>query len=394
MASLEANQAMQTALPSIENELKGVWIRPTQTSKNAIISTLDEMKNIGFDNIFLETFYHGKTIFPSSTMAKYGFTQQREEFNNFDPLQIWIQEAHKRNLKVHIWFQSFYVGNTPPTNRNILAVNPEWGNKIKIDYNNPKPTRSKSEHNGYFLDPANPNVQEFLIQLITEIITNYNPDGINLDYIRYPQAISKTENGNWGYTEYARNDFKTMYGKDPISLTKDDTSWKDWDNYRREQITNFVRKIGTLCKRHKTQITTVIFPDIENALTTKQQDWRTWSRRGYIDGLTPLFLTYDPKMVNSMMEEINKIKSPSTELYAGLFVTFMDGNIEDLIRQIHETRKLNSNGIILFDYAHTNKPQYTNVLKNSVFETHTDCKNEKENITKKQKKKFRFFRKN
>lgn len=378
LALEEANEAMLTALPSLKDELKGVWLRPTETNEQSITATLDEIQKIGINNIFLETFYHGKTIFPSEVMKKYDFIIQREQFNHFDPLKIWIEEAHKRDIKVHIWFQSFYVGNTPPANKSILSVKPKWGNKIKLEYKNAAPTRSKSEHNGYFLDPANPEVQEFLIELVEEIIVKYNPDGINLDYIRYPQAISKTENGNWGYTEYARNDFNAIYSIDPIKLKKDDKKWKYWENYRRERITNFVRKIGFLCKNKNTYISTVIFPDLENALNTKQQDWRTWSRRGYVNGLTPLFLTYDPQMVATMMEDVQKIKSSSTDLYAGLFVTFMDGDTEDLVRQIHETRKLKANGIILFDYAHTNTPKYTNMLSNSAFED--------KNYDKKQKK--------
>ena len=399
LALKEANQAILSALPNLKDELKGVWIRPTQTTEDSIINTLDEMQKIGLDNIFLETFYHGKTIFPSETMGKYGFITQRDQFKHFDPLKIWIEEAHKRDIKVHIWFQSFYVGNTPPANKNILAIKPAWGNKIKLEYKNATPTRSKSEHNGYFLDPANPDVQDFLTLLVDEIITKYQPDGINLDYIRYPQAISKTENGNWGYTEYARKNFETMYGTDPIKLKKEDKLWKDWDNYRREQITNFVRKIGALCRDKNTYVSAVIFPDLENALNTKQQDWRTWSRRGYINGLTPLFLTYDPKMVSIMMEDVQKIKASNTDLYAGLFVTFMDGDTEDLVRQIHETRKLKANGVILFDYAHTNIPKYTNMLKNSAFQNKVcDKKQEKQNKKNKkdkktERKKFRFFKK-
>ncbi len=397
LALTEANQAILTSLPSLKDELKGVWLRPTETNEQAIIATLDNMQKIGIDSVFLETFYHGKTIFPSETMSKYGFINQRNQFAHFDPLKIWINEAHKRNIKVHIWFQSFYVGNTPPADKNILAIKPNWGNKIKLEYKKAVPTRSKSEHNGYFLDPANPDVQEFLIEIISEIITKYKPDGINLDYIRYPQAISKTENGSWGYTEFARQDFKSMYGSDPIDLKKEDKLWKDWDSYRREKITNFVRKVGALCKNEKVYISTVIFPDLENALNTKQQDWRTWSRRNYVDGLTPLFLTYDPKMVASMMSEIQKIKTSTTDLYAGLFVTFMDGDTEDLVRQIHETRKLKANGVILFDYAHTNLTKYTTMLQCSAFENKIcgDTKQIKKKKTKKEKKekseKKKFF---
>ncbi len=390
LAVKEANEAIISVLPYMPEELKGVWIRPTETTESQIISTLNKMKAIGIDNVFLETFYHGKTIFPSQTMKEYGFITQNEQFSTIDPLKIWVREAHKRDIKIHIWFQSFYVGNLPPSNnpKSILAVHPEWGNKIKSDYLTNTPTSSKSEHNGYFLDPANPAVQDFLLKLLNEIITVYTPDGINLDYIRYPQAISKYESGSWGYTEFARKDFSDMYKTDPVDLKCSDDLWKEWDNYRREKITNFVAKVGTLARQNCVQISTVIFPDIEHALNTKQQDWRTWSKRDFVDGFTPLFLTYDPKMVSSMMSNIIKIKSGKTKIYAGIFVTFMGGTNEDLIRQIHETRKLKADGVILFDYAHT-KDDYAKTLSEGAF------KQVKQPQTKqsKEKKWFSFFRK-
>ncbi len=383
LALKEANEAMETVLPVMPNEVKGVWIRPTEKNEAQIRVSLDTMKNAGINNVFLETFYHGKTIFPSKTMANYGFTTQNEQFAGFDPLKVWINEAHKRNMKVHIWFQSFYVGNIPPSGTSILAIHPEWGNKTKADYASYGATRSTSEHNGYFLDPANPEVQNFLTELINEIICKYCPDGINLDYIRYPQSVTSA----WGYTPYARQDFKDMYGTDPIFISPLTDLWDEWDCYRREHITNFVRKIGTIGRRNGVYISTVIFPDIESALNTKQQDWRTWSKRNYINGFTPLFLTYDPKMVASMMDDIIKIKSPSTDIYAGIFVTFMGGSLEDLVRQIHETRKLNANGVILFDYAHTTK-KYTDMLSKSAF---NQIKAPVKKVEPK-KKKFWFFK--
>ena len=380
----EGNMAIKTSLPYIPNELKGVWVRPTETTKEQIVATLDKLKDNGFNSVFLETYYHGKTIFPSKTMNKYGFTVQNELFEGIDPLKLWVDEAHKRGIKVHTWFQSFYVGNQNP-NRNstsILAQHPEWGNKTKKCADCQGATMSVSEHNGYFLDPANPNVQEFLLELLSEIITEYHPDGINLDYIRYPNSNPRNDMAAWGFSEYAREDFRTKYGKDPAELTIADAQWYDWNLYRRNIITDFVRKVGELCKDNKTYISTVIFPDIASALSTKQQDWRSWSFNGYIDGFTPLFLTYDSKMLASMMNDVMNAKSPDTELYAGLFVTFMGGASEDLIRQIFETRKMNANGIILFDYAHTT-PVYTTTLMASAFNADA-----LKNIKIAQKKKF------
>jgi uncharacterized lipoprotein YddW (UPF0748 family) len=382
-----ANMAIKTSLPFIKSELKGTWVRPTETSREQIVSTIEKMKANGFDSIFLETYFHGKTIFPSKTMNKYGFTIQNEIFEGIDPLEIWIQEAHKRDMKVHIWFQSFYVGNKAPSSEptSILSVRPDWGNKTQRYADTYGATKSTSEHNGYFIDPANPEVQDFLLELLDEIITTYKPDGINLDYIRYPNATAGSISNSWGYTEYARNDFKEEYGVDPVDLTAADVHWYDWNQYRRNNITNFVKKVGELGKEKQVYISAVIFPDLASALATKQQDWRNWSMNNYIDGFTPLFLTYDPKMLVSMMNDVMRIKSPRTDLFAGLFVAFMGGAPEDLVRQIYQTRMMSANGVIIFDYAHTT-PAYSSTLMVGAFNNTTETKTAE---TQKQKKKFK-----
>lgn len=363
-----SNDALKSVLPYKNGELKGVWLRPTEKTEQEIICSLQRLQQAGIDNVFLETYYHGKTIFPSKTMQAYGFTPQYEQFEGIDPLAVWIREAHKRGMKVHTWFETFYAGpQNPKDNPNsILAKNPSWGNKIKKDAESTEPSRSTSEHNAYFLDPANPYVQDFLVKLMEEIITTYKPDGINLDYIRYPNTVSASEISNWGYTEFARNDFFMIYGADPINLKRTDALWQEWNNYRREQITNMVKKAGQLGKRTNTYISAVIFPDRQAALNTKHQDWKVWSTREYINAFTPLFLTCDSKTANKMMSDVLKVKSPNTDFYAGLFVTFMGGSDEDLIRQIHEARKVNAKGVILFDYAHLNN-KYINTLSKSVF---------------------------
>lgn len=367
-----ADLAMSTVIPYDSGELKGVWIRPTYFSEDDIIKTIDKISNAGINNIFLETYYHGKTIFPSQTMTKYGFIRQNEDYVGFDPLRIWINEAHKRGIKVHIWFETFYVGNKPPeTNAGyILAKKPEWANYQKKNADSDTIAYSVSEHNGYFIDPANPEVQNFLYELLCEIITRYKPDGINLDYIRYPQSLdtiySNYDMSNWGYTKYARDEFFKMYGVDPIELKFTDPLWYQWRAYRCNKITSFVRRVSVLCRFNKIQITAVIFPNRNLALNTKMQDWKTWSMNNFVDGFTPLFLTCNDMTAMNLMEEVLRNKSASTKLYAGLFVTFMNGSSADLMKQIHAARKYCLNGLIIFDYAHLTD-YYVDTLTESVF---------------------------
>lgn len=367
-----ANLAMSTVIPYNPNELKGIWIRPEYYTNSDIETVLDKLEEVGIDNIFIETYYHGKTIFPSSTMEKYGFIKQYEDFVGFDPLKVWTDEAHKRGMKVHIWFQTYYVGNKPPeTNPDyILAKRPDWANTQKKNAFSNTISYSVSEHNGYFIDPANPEVQNFLYELLCEIIQKYRPDGINLDYIRYPQALNVNyanyDMSNWGYTPFARSEFKEMYGTDPMEIKPSDALWNYWRHYRCGKVTDFVKRVSNLCRTNQIYLTTVIFPNRLNAIDTKLQDWKNWSINDFVDGFTPLFLTCDDNTAISLIEEVLRNKSSSTKLYAGLFVTFMNGSNSDLIKQIHAVRKYDLNGMIIFDYAHLNE-NYIDALKESIF---------------------------
>ena len=367
-----ADAAMATVIPYNPYELKGIWIRPTYHNVDEITQVIDRLANAGINNIFIETYYHGQTIFPSRTMEEYGFIKQNPEYAGFDPLRTWITEAHKRGIRVHIWFESFYVGNkSPETNpQYILAVKPQWANYQKKNIDSETIPYSVSEHNGYFIDPANPEVQEFLYNLINEIILKYRPDGINLDYIRYPQSLSPNYPGyamsNWGYTKAARAEFLRMYSVDPVDIEASDPMWYNWSNYRMGKITQFVQQISELCRSNRIPLTAVIFPNREMALSTKMQDWRTWSMNDLVDGFTPLFLTCDDKTAMNLMSNVIRNKTSKTKLYGGLFVTFMNGSNSDLIKQIHAARQCCLNGLIIFDYAHL-KDNYIETLTESVF---------------------------
>ena len=331
-----SNDALKNIIPYKSNEMKGVWIRPVERSAYEIRNSVKKLKRLGVNTVFLETFYHGKTIYPSKLMATYGFIPQNEIFAGFDPLEIWRDECKKEKIKLHIWFETFYVGNDNPNvnPQSILFLNPSWGNKNKKDYASLNPVKVSTEHNGYFLDPVNPEVRKFLLDLMEEIIVTYRPDGINLDYIRYPQAVS--EMNAWGYTEIARDLFKQEYGVDPVDLGPSEYAVA-WGNFRRNYVTAMVKSTNSLCKKHKVYLSAVIFPDRLAAFTSKLQDWKEWSQNGYIDGVTPLFLTCDARTASSAIKKVASTIQPRTDLYAGLFVTFIGGSPDDLIRQIHES---------------------------------------------------------
>lgn len=370
MKSLE--KAMKNAIPYKKDELKGIWLRPVEHSPEEIEKTVARIHESGITDIFLETYYHGKTIYPSKYVRSYGVTEQREEFRGFDPLDVWIKCAHKNNMKVHIWFETYYVGNEKPmqTPYHVLNIYPSWSNKRLTSYESSLPVPSPSEHNGYFLDPANPAVQSYLFGIIKEIIDEYHPDGINLDYIRYPQSVdtsySNYASSNWGYTQYARNEFSSIYGIDPIDVKYGSQEWDMWSSYRQNKITEFVAGVNKLTSENKILLTAVIFPDLKKSRDTKMQNWQIWSMKNYVDGVTPLLLTGDVNTAVNLLSDVIKNTTGLTKIYPGLFVTFMGGTYDELLMQIHKTREFKSKGTVMFDYAHLDQ-KYIDALNTRIY---------------------------
>ena len=381
-AIASAQIALSYTLPYLENELKGVWVRPTEKSEAEIERTLNEMAQLGINTIFLETYFHVKTIFASEFMNIFGFEGLNKIFRGFDPLSCWVRGAHKRNMTLHVWFESFYIGNKLPQEDayNILAVRPTWGNRNKENNASNEPVAHISEHRGYFIDPANPEVVDFLTKLILEICARYNIDGVNLDYVRYPVSAKATSSNyaasNWGYTPYAREEFKKIYGIDPVEISADSAMWNKWDMYRQDRITKYVANIKDVLKDRGVVLSAVIFPDYKTSLETKQQNWQRWSSYNYVDALTPLILTADYNLADNMLDELRRKTSSRTKIYPGLFVGFMEGESEDLLKQIHIIRNRNLEGVVLFDWAHMDK-KYSDVLRTSVFKAQCSEQNKK-----------------
>ena len=199
---------------------------------------------------------------------------------------------------------------------------------------------------------------------------------------------------SWGYTDIARNQFKQKYKIDPVDIYNNEEQLINWSNYRRNAVTETVKSIKSVCDKNKVTLTAVIFPERLSAFTTKLQDWKEWSNSAIIDGVTPLFLTCDNKTASNSINKVLGTINPKTKLYAGIFVTFIGGSADDLIRQLHMAKKMELGGVIIFDYAHISSKYYNTMTM--FFCENKDTikidtkKHEKLNKKKDKKRKSRF----
>jgi uncharacterized lipoprotein YddW (UPF0748 family) len=170
---------------------RGMWHRPFERTLDEVRITLQEMKDLGINMLFVETFWLGRLIYESSVpdTFQHGFTRINgygEYGTNL--LKAFVEEGKDYGIEVHAWVENFFVGfGSSYVDSPILAARPEFAS---INYNYSIPQRS--EVNYLFMDPANPEVRRYLKNIYIEIVTSTDVASIHLDYIRYPVAKNVT----------------------------------------------------------------------------------------------------------------------------------------------------------------------------------------------------------
>jgi uncharacterized lipoprotein YddW (UPF0748 family) len=359
-AQSRASVASYRTIESRTVEGRGIWVRPTETTRAAIEQTLDQLQQAGINIVFLETFYQGYTIFPSATATKYGIAAQRPQFSGIDPLQIWLEAAHARNIELHAWVEDFYVGNDAlGAPGPILSVHPEWAAVEREDVGKQGPQPSGQEQGYYFLDPAIPEARQYLTELYSEMLSRYAVDGLHLDYIRYPVSLPLAN--SFSYSDYSRQAFQAQYGVDPYTLTPDANpdQWAQWVAWRQNNITTFVEQVRGLIDtlRPDAALSAAVFPNEFESKIKKMQDWELWAQRGYMDFLTGMSFGRSVESVAADTAAMLEAVDGKALIYTGIYAPFNGLSAETMVAQIEAIRAAGGHGIALFDWVHVTQEQ-------------------------------------
>ena len=350
-AGSSAEQAWYATRTSRALETRGVWVRPEEESPEAIAETVIDIAAAGFTTIYLETFFQGYTIFPSEVADAHGVTPQRPQFDHFDPLQVWLDEAHAHGLELHPWVHSFFVGNDALGGPGpILEVHPDWAAVEYGDVGEDMPRPSTAEAGYYFVDPSIPEARDYLHGVFDEIVSGYAVDGLHLDYIRYP--ISLPLEVSFSYSDHARAEFEVLHHVDPYELTPADAGWEDWNDWRSEQITSFVAethdRLGDADR--DVVLSAAVFPDRFDAEERKLQDWAGWSQAGIIDLLAGMSFGGSPE--RNALDTVTMLDATSehTLIVTGIYSPFNSLPADTMLDQIDAVRDVGAHGVALFAY--------------------------------------------
>jgi uncharacterized lipoprotein YddW (UPF0748 family) len=203
------------------------------------------------------------------------------QFVGRDPLAEVVTEARRVGLKVIPWFEYGFASSYNLNGGLLLAKKPEWaardseGNLLK--------------KNGFeWLNALDAEVQNFMLNLILEVVKNYDVDGIQADD-RLPALPSEG-----GYDKGTVERYRQQFGESPPKNFKDGR-WLQW---RADILTQFLARVYQEIKAINSNLLITIAPNIHDwAYKEYLQDSPTWLKRGLVDIIHPQiyrrdFLTY------------------------------------------------------------------------------------------------------
>ena len=322
---------------------RATWHRPSENSYSAIESTMKTFRDCGMNLVFVESFYHGYTIYKSDdvefpyypTLARsYTDTESGVVYNDY--LSAFLACAEKYGIEVHAWVENFYVGVNG--NTDVLVRHPDW-----IMYNDDGSVTQRKEGGAYiFIDPANPEVQDALINLYKDMFEK-NPTlrGLNLDYIRYPVSNRDFDTGytvpamigfyeslgkEFSETQLAdrtnmHNKFKQLFDKNYLlgGQSEADSNYQLWVKYRTAIITDFVERVkNEVNGKGSILLSTAVFANISESLNSKKADWKSWFNNGWIDIATPMAYYYDSTSVKTNVKSMISVGGNKCLYYTGL----------------------------------------------------------------------------
>ena len=207
-------QYIPSETPSVKRHLRGTWIctvinmdwpsRETskiendteriQKTKDELIAILDKSVEMNLNAVFFQVSPEGDAFYKSNLVpwSRY-LTGTYGRDPGFDPLAFAIEEAHKRNLEIHAWFNPYRVSmdisnatiESLNTEKSVYKEHPEW---------------IKTSMSRFFVDPGIPAAREWVENRVMEVVDNYDIDGVHFDdyfyYERYEGELKDEDTFN------------------------------------------------------------------------------------------------------------------------------------------------------------------------------------------------------
>ena len=344
--------------------------------QQALIAKLDKLKTLGINTVFFQVKPDGTALWRSKILPWSDMlTGKIGDDPGYDPLQFMLDEAHKRGMKVHAWFNPYRVAvNTKPStvaelNRtlslrpaSVFVLHPDW---------------IRTAGDRYVLDPGIPDARDWITSIVAEVVSRYPVDGVQFD-------------------DY-------FYAETPGSALNDAQSFKTWGqgfsskaDWRRHNTQLLIEQVSRTIKQLKPEVEFGVSPagvwrnlswdpagsDTRGAAAYDEAyaDTRRWVQQGLLDYIAPQL--YWPFARQAARYDVlarwwaNVVRPTHTRLYIGVALYkvgaasknepdwTVSGGVPELKKQLDLNDALPEiNGTILFRENYLNQPQTQDAVR-------------------------------
>ena len=290
LAAIVVFSAAVFAQPEPNREFRAVWIATVDNidfpskktlsiseQKAEILRDLDLARNLGFNAVVFQVRPQCDAMYKSTIepWSEY-LTGEMGKPQDFDPLEFIVREAHARGILVHAWFNPYRA-----LHPSAKTVSPDHISKRRPDL-----VRKYGRY--MWLDPTEPEVQQYSLSVVLDVVKRYDIDGVHFDDYFYPYKEKDTDGKEIEFPDHAQwEKYLASGGK---------LSRSEW---RRENVNRFIESVGREVRRLKPEVMYGIspfgiwqpMPELGiagfNAYAELYADAKKWLEDGTVDYLAP-----------------------------------------------------------------------------------------------------------
>lgn len=345
--------------------MKGIWVsyitldmqssdKSEATFIKKIESIVNKTKESGFNTLIFQVRPFSDALYKSSYYPwSHILTGSQGVDPQYDPLEIICDICHENNIKVHAWINPYRVA-TSDTPKKLSEDNPYTKDKsIGFEYSD-----------AIYLDPSDKNAQELIVNGVSEIVRNYDVDGIQFDDYFYPENSDEVDDSQ--YNKYKKST--------PNPLSK--------EKWRKENVNTLFKQVHKTVHKYSDGIVFGVSPQGNlNNNDALGADVITWcENEGYIDYICPqIYFSLDnPALTfeDSLSQWLKINTHDCLQMYIGLAGykggTDEDGGTwldnDDILRnEIEICEQKGLDGIMLYSFesliSKENKSEIQNVVQ-------------------------------
>ena len=359
MTAFAQIQSPPTLPPPVMREFRAAWVASvanidfpskmgltTQQQKAELRAILDRAVALRLNAIIFQIRPACDALYDSKLepWSEYLSGQQGKAPSPFyDPLAFAIDEAHKRGLELHAWFNPYRARHSLA--KSALA-------ESHLSKTQPELVKTYGKH--LWLDPGEPKVQEHSLNVILDVVRRYDLDGVHVDDYFYPY---KERDASGAIIDFPDEPSWHKYLDSGGTLTRDD--------WRRSKVDIFIERMYKAVKAEKVRVKVGISPfgiyrpgfpaQIKgfDQYTELYADARKWLNEGWLDYWTPqLYWSIEqtaqsfPVLLNYWIEQNLK----GRHIWSGLYTsrigddTAKPYSTEEIIYQIKTARGFAGSG--------------------------------------------------